>query len=62
MPKLMFILMAGARATRTFRKQILEFAGFRPVLTTIYGAAEWVSDETRRKRIEKTRAMGRRAA
>lgn len=62
MPAWMFRLMAGARAARTFSKQILGFIGITPVRRTYLGMVEHVGDEKRRLWLEEMRQMGRRGA
>lgn len=62
MPAWVFRLMAGARAARTFSKQILGFVGMKPVRRTYFGMVEHVGDETRRKWLSEVQDMGRNAA
>jgi putative NADPH-quinone reductase len=61
MPAWMFILMAGARAARTFSKQILGFVGMKPVRRTYFGMVEHVGDAKRRRWLDQVEAMGRAA-
>jgi putative NADPH-quinone reductase len=61
MPAWMFRLMAGARAARTFSKQVLGFVGMRPVRRTYFGMVEHVGDAKRRRWLDAVKAMGRRA-
>ena len=61
MPAWMFILMAGARAARTFSKQILNFIGIKPVRRTYLGMVDFVDDARRRKWLTEVEEMGRAA-
>jgi len=61
MPAWMFRLLAGARAARTFSKQILEFIGIRPVRRTYLGMVDHVDDAKRRRWLAQIEAMGRDA-
>lgn len=47
MPVFVYRLLAGSRATRILRKQILEFIGVKPVRETIFGGVDAASDEKR---------------
>ena len=58
MPVLIYRIMAGSRATRILRKQILNFVGIRPVRETIFGMVPNADKETRLRWLAKVRALG----
>ena len=58
MPVLIYRIMAGSRATRILRKQILNFVGVKPVRETIFGMAPNADEETRLRWLAKVRALG----
>lgn len=58
MPVILYRLMAGSRATRILRKQILNFVGIRPVRETIFGLVPGSSETTRAGWLAKVRALG----
>lgn len=62
MPALYYRFVAGARAVRTFRYNILEFVGIKPVRRTLFGMVDMVNDATRKGWIEEMRRLGRKAA
>jgi putative NADPH-quinone reductase len=51
----------GAHALKLLKRNILHFVGVKPVRTTIYGMVETVGDDTRRKWLRETEALGRAA-
>lgn len=58
MPLVAYRLLAGSRATRIFRKQILEFIGLKPVKETLYCRVEDSSDAKRAAWLKQARALG----
>lgn len=62
MPWIAYRLMMGSRATRIFRKQILEFVGINPVRETLFCGVEASSGATRKSWLEKAHALGARDA
>jgi NAD(P)H dehydrogenase (quinone) len=51
----------GAHALKLFRRNILQFAGVRPVHSTIFGLIEAVSDDTRKEWLREVEALGHQA-
>lgn len=62
MPSLMYRWLAGARAARTFEKNVLGFVGIKPVRRTVFGMIDHVSDATRLGWLEQVEALGARGA
>lgn len=62
MPALMYRILAGSRATRILRKQILAFVGIKPVRETIFGLVPGSSAEKRARWLSQVRALGAAAA
>ena len=58
MPLIAYRLLTGSRATRIFRKQILEFVGLRPVRETLLCRVEDSTDATRASWLKQVRALG----
>lgn len=61
MPGLMYRWFAGARAARTFEKNVLGFVGIRPVRRTIFGMIDHVGASRREKWLEQMETLGRAA-
>lgn len=61
MPAWMFCLLAGARAARTFSKQVLGFVGMKPVRRTYIGLMHHTDESRLRKWLAKVEALGREA-
>ena len=61
MPALVFRFFAGARAAKTFSKQILAWTGMKPVRRTYFGMVEHVGDAKRKSWLDEVNQMGRRA-
>jgi putative NADPH-quinone reductase len=62
MPGLIYRWYYGAHCAKMLRRNILEFVGFRPVRTTIYGMVESVSNDTRAGWLREVETLGRQAA
>jgi putative NADPH-quinone reductase len=61
-PALAYRLIGGARSVRTFRINLLQFVGIRPVRTTFFSTARRANETKRLKWREEMRSLGRRAA
>ncbi len=51
----------GAHALKLLKRNILHFAGVKPVRSTVYGMIEAVGDETRRQWMREVEALGHQA-
>ncbi len=59
MPALAYRLWFGAHSLKSFERNILKFAGIRPVRRNLFGMVEGVSDTKRKKWLDELRRLGR---
>lgn len=59
MPGMVYRWYYGAHCAKMLRRNILEFVGFRPVRTTIFGMVEAVSNDTRSRWLTEVETLGR---
>ena len=62
MPALAYRWIFGAHSLKSLEKNILQFAGVRPVRESLFGLVEAGTREAREKRIAKFRETGRKDA
>ncbi|MCR4266506.1 NAD(P)H-dependent oxidoreductase [Nitratireductor sp. ZSWI3] len=62
MPALVYRFWFFGHGLGNLRRNILKFAGFSPVRTTLFGMIEGASEEKRRRWLDTVRALGAKAA
>lgn len=62
MPALAYRWYFGAHSLKSLEKNILKFAGVRPVRESLFGMVDAMSKDDQQKRIEKFKASGRKDA
>jgi putative NADPH-quinone reductase len=61
MPALLYRWFFRGHSLRSLERNILKFAGFRPVRSSVIGGIEAIGDRGRRRWLERVKALGRRA-